>query len=470
MEFLRKKIILLIISFFIGLIPLIYLPIASSTNPEILWGKANTLSGFIALITRQGYGTFVPGQFISNSPLHRLIQLSNLHFFVLADFTLVGYFFIVCGLFFLLKSKPTLLALFLFGPFFFFYANFPLRDKFELATVERFMIIFYFLLAIPYYFGLKWFYQKLIFFRFPTKILLMILFIIPLAFTVKNYRRLGNLKKTTIAENLGKDVFRNAESPAIIFLSGDTILFNTQYIYYSNKKDYLDKIPIHSSKIAADYYHQSLQKFYPKLKFSKKKQYGMAQFIDDNIETFNIYSNEKYSLPASYPYRWIFQGILFKLVPKKNMNNLDAEKTIDNFWLKAKNKDLKSYYLQNKIHWLNYFPNDILRLYSTAHQNTAYYYLEINKPLLAFSHINQALTLNPDDTDNLFLLSVYYVKLKNCQKAEESILKALDKYKDKLYLFQLEQLTSCYGNLNDKKRLEGLIKKYTDKSINSLVN
>jgi len=481
-----SKVFFLLLSFGIGLIPLIYLPITASQHPEIIWGKANTFSGFIGLLTRQAYGTFVPGFFISNSPIHRFIQLTNIHFFILSDFTLIGYFMIIVGIIIIIRSKlldkkektAVFLALFLFGPFFFFYANFPLRDKFDLATVERFMLVFYFLLAIPYYFGLQWFFSKLTqlikhLVRKPIlfiTVALLLLFIMPIGLMIKNYRRLILLKKTQIAEKLGRDVLKTVQPNSIVLLSGDTLLFNTQYVFYSNKKNYKDKIVIQASKITVDYYQKSLKSNYSKLIFSKKNSYGVGDFITNNVKNFTIYSNDKYSLPSNFPYKWIVQGLLFRLVPRDYNNTLEVEKTIQIFWNTAENKNLANYYLINRNHWLNYFPNDILRIYATGHQNTAYYYLSTNQPKLAFPHIKQAIVLNPEDLDSLFLQSVYYAKTNDCAQAEKSIIQALEKNKDKLYLFQLDQLNQCYKDEANKQRIQNLIKKYSDQPLKKLIN
>jgi len=480
-QFSIKDFVLLIASLLIGLLPLVYLPLAFKVQPKIVWGEPNTIEGFINLLSRQAYGSFVPGPFTTNSPLHRFIQLINLNYFVFADFTLVGYLAIIIGFIILIKSKiidkkeklAVFLALILYGPFFVFYANFPLRDKFDLATVERFLIVFYFLLSIPLYFGLNWFFIRIIsLFKLileekhklflPAIIILFFLF--PIGLGVKNYRRLISLKNNIIAEKIGKDILNNAETNSIIILNGDTALFNTQYVYYSDKKNYPNKIVIQSSKITAVYYQKILKFNYPKLIFSKIKDYTPGRFIEDNSKNYDIYSNNKYILPQTFPYKWVFQGMLFKLVPKDFDNNYNVEKNLEYFWKNAENKDLARYYLLNKNRWFNYFPNDILRVYATAHQNTAFYYLDINKPESARPHINDALILNPDDLDSLFLQSIYYVKLKNCSEAERSIIKALDKNKDSLYLYQLGQLINCYIKDSDKTRIDKLIKKYSQTS------
>jgi len=482
-----RKIIYLLFSLLIGLLPLIYLPISFNNHPEIIWGEANTIKGFIAILTRQTYGSFVPGQFISNSPIHRLIQLVNLNNFIIADFTLVGYLAIIIGLIVLYRAKiiekqekiSLFLALILFGPFFTFYANFPLYNKFLLATVERFFIIFYFLLAVPLYFGLSFLFEQLISlfkiifgnrYKIFLPFIIIVFYLFPIALCVKNYRRLVILKNYSVAEKLGKDILNITGDNSIILLYSDTTLFNTQYMYYSNKKLYLKKILIHISKITSKYYLDSLKLNYPKIIIKNTNNYNLGNFINDNINNFNIYSVSQSALPPTFKYRWIFQGLLFKLVPKDYNNDNEIIKNIESFWNTAENKNISSYFLSLNNYWLNYFPNDVLQVYSTAHQNTAFYYLGINKPELALSHIKQALILNPEDLDSLFLQSVYYSKINNCTLAEKSIIQALNKEKDGLYIFQLEQLSECYKDELSKDRIRDIIKKFSDQSLKKLVN
>jgi len=472
-----KNIFFLILSLGLGLLPLVYLPVVAQNSPEIIWGEPNTLSGFITIFTRQVYGTFVPGPFISNSPVHRFIQLINLNYFVFADFTLVGYGAIIIGLIALTRSKiiekkekiSIFLALILFGPFFVFYANFPLSGKFELATVERFMIMFYFLLSVPLYLGLNWFFIKIVslFKRIFGKrhelfipIIIVIFFLFPAGLGIKNYRRLINLKNYPVAEKLGRDILNNADKNSIILLYTDTPLFNTQYVYYSSKNDYLDKVVLQITKISSEYYQKAIKRHYKKIIFEKKKDYNIGDFIKNNIKNYNIYSTEKYSFPSSFPYKWVVQGLLFKIVPQDYDNAFEAEKTIETFWNTAENKDLANHYLTNRNYWFNYFPNDILRIYATAHQNTAYYYLSTDQPKLAFPHIKQAIILNPEDLDSFFLQSVFYVKINNCHEAEKSITKALSssQFKDKFYLDQLEKVANCYQDQKNAYRIKNMIK------------
>lgn len=478
MVFSIKKIIILSCSLLFGLLPLIYLPVSFLGNPEIIWGEANTIKGFIAILTRQAYGSFVPGSFISDSPVHRFIQLINLNYFVLGDFTLVGYLAIIVGLIILYKSKfidkverfSLFVALILFGPFFVFYANFPLGDKFALGTVERFLILFYFLLAFPLYLGLDWFFAKLIsllrlILATRYKIFLPLVFLVfcifPVGLALKNYRLLINLKNYSVTEKLGKDILNSAGKNSIIMLYSDTPLFNTQYVYYSNKNAYPSKVLIHTSKMPSEYYQNVIRKNYPKIIFQNKKNYNIEDFIDDNIKNYEIYSTDEYSFSQSFSYKWTVQGLLYKLVPKDYENNTQIETDIKTFWNNAENKNLGKYYLANRNYWSNYFTNDVLRIYAIAHQNTAFYYLNVDKPELALPHINEAITLNPNDYDNYYILSLYYFSVKNCPDAEKSIIKSLtySKFQDKLYLSQLEKVVGCYSDKSNIDRIKNMIKK-----------
>lgn len=473
-----KKILIIICSLLFGLLPLLYLPLSFLGNPEIIWGEANSIKGFIAILTRQAYGSFVPGSFISDSPIHRFIQLINLNNFVLGDFTLVGYSAIIIGLIILYRSTKLerieglslSVALILFGPFFVFYANFPLGDKFALGTVERFLIIFYFLLAFPLYLGLEWFFVKIVNllksivgvrYKVFLPLVFLVFYIFPVGLAIKNYRLLNNLKNYSVTEKLGEDILNSASKNSIIMLYSDTPLFNTQYVYYSNKNAYPGKVLIHTSKMPTEYYQKVIRQNYPKIIFQNKKNYNLGDFINDNIKNYEIFSTDEYAFPPSFPYKWTVQGLLYKLVPKDYEDNFQIEKNIKSFWDNAENKHIGNYYLANRNYWSNYFTNDVLRIYAIAHQNTAFYYLSIDKPELALPHIKEAIVLNPNDYDNYYILSIHYLSKKNCNEAEKSILKSLtySKFQDKLYINQLEKVADCYTDQNNIDRIKNMVKK-----------
>ncbi|MCX6793500.1 MAG: DUF2723 domain-containing protein, partial [Candidatus Gottesmanbacteria bacterium] len=139
--------------FLVGLAPYAYVLAASRGHSIINWDRAVDLSGFIRLVTRADYGTFVSGGFFGPQLVQRLLQIQAYAQFVLLDFTWVGVILILLGFFSLWKNNRRLsifyfLSLLFLGPFFFFYASFPLASRFTLGTYERFLLPSYVLFAI----------------------------------------------------------------------------------------------------------------------------------------------------------------------------------------------------------------------------------------------------------------------------------------------------------------------------------
>lgn len=465
--------------FVVGLLPLYYLVYAYKAGGEIIWGETNTLKGFISVFLRKRYGTFVPGDFITNIPEHRFLQLKNLFLFTKNDFSSFGILLLIFGLIFFFKQKSSLLRtyltavlinIFFFGPFFLFYANFPLGSNFLFGTTERFFHPYYFFLSLFLYFGL---YQFLLIIKFIINqlvhhpvikkvsyyLLIGVLVIYPAGFLMKNFPFIYALKNDQTAENLGRDVLNNAKDNSIIILSTDTLLFNTQYVYYSQPRLRKNKIIIHGSKIYFNYYPKVIRQFYPQVRLIKQKKdlNPLEQFIKDNKNRFLIYANQKYPLRKLTDYQWVPQGLLYRLEKKDQVSSVNNQKAINVFWKNAYNKDLNP----KETKFKNFFTSDILRVYSIAHQNSGYYFLTIGNLNQAEKHIKRAQHLQPNDPDVFYLWSVLLTKKGFCRKAEISIVNALKKQPLRLYLRQLEEIgKQCFKKEKDKRRVARLLEKY----------
>ena len=470
-----------LLMFFTGLLPNLQLIIAYNNKAPIIWGNATSLKGIIYILLRQGYGTFTAGSFITNLPIHRFLQLKNLFLFILSDFTFLGIIAFAAAFIYYYKSTNKHLKLLLtavlinivsFGPFFFFYANFPLSGSFFFGTMERFLHGFYFFLAIFIYFGLWVIYdlikkilniliKNLFLKKFSLFVVSIFFLIYPFGQLARNIRPILALKNNNFAENLGRDVLTFTKPPSIILLSQDTVLFDTQYIYFSQPRFQKNKIIIHANKLLTDFYGPVLSSQYPQLKLGLKKGNRIEKLIEINKNRFNIYSNEKYPLPNLANYLWVPQGILYKLEKKSAISNTSTEQILDFFWKNYFNMGIEQQVINNNPIFKNLFTADILRAYSIAHQNTAYFYLEQKKLEKALGHINTSIILKPDDLDNNFLLSKYYEIAGDCLNSQMAIEKALAESTDSLYINQLKDIAdNCYQKESEKNKMRQKIKSY----------
>jgi len=468
----------------IGLLPNIQLILGAKQTGAVAWGSANSLRDIASIFFREGYGTFTAGSFVTQLPIHRLIQLKNLFLYTLNDFTLFG---VILFLVFLLayvrekdrEKRVRINSLFIhvlfFGPVFFFYANFPLSANFSFATLERFLHVFYFFFALFIYGGFMYLFN--LFSLYMSKIknpvvqqiarvgFLLILAIYPFGQYLKNYKTIFALKNSFIAENLGKDILTTVPESSIILLSGDTQLFNTQYMYYSNPELSKGKIIVHASKLSTRYYPENLARQYPQLKLEEitKTKARINYLIKENKERFGIYANDQY--PLDLPdYVWVSSGILNKLVKKTETNATSDIENIQRFWRSSLNKNLEEMVRKKDPVLNNLFIRDILRVYSIAHQNSAFYYLQQNAADVAYTHIQSSSILQPDDSDNLFLLSKFYELKRNCRTAVKTIQQALDKTIDQLYLRQLAQIEeNCFRDSRGKEETKHIRELYEKK-------
>lgn len=482
--FMKKNIFFCLSYLILGLLPLSYLVYVSKVGSEFQWEKADSLAGFLNLMLRKAYGTFVPGSFISQILAHRLLQIKVLFNSSLLDFSLFGIFLFLLGISFYLRLKrgmtrtvltAAIINLFFFGPFYFFYANFPLSAKFFFATLERFSHVYYFFFAIILYFGLfflKNFIQEKLLAKyihnsslkkFSNIMLILILALYPAKLAQRNFVFIGPLKNDSIAEKLGFDVLNNAQKKSLIFLSQDTILFDTQYVYYAYPKKRNDKIVIHLFKLGTTYYPKILGKYYPKLKITTTKEgrASVAQFSKDNLKSFNIYANEILNIAGLDDYEWVTQGLLFKLVKKGQSDNKENYENLKNFWQNSLNKNLGKEVITNKYKFKNLFLDELLDTYSVGRQNSADYLMQTGRLEEAYSHIQSSAILKPDEADQYLLLSKYQQKKVECKEAEKNIDIALKKSREAIYLAQLADLkNNCFQSETDKKRIARKLENY----------
>jgi hypothetical protein len=134
----------------VGLLPYLYLPMASSLNPPYAWGDPRTLENFIRHVSRAQYGAFrlLSQNAQGSSPLH---QAGFLAWNLYHGFTPAGYLLAAVGAWWLAERRAIpglalLLAFLISGPIFAAYAN-PALDtsswlsRLWIGILERFYIL-----------------------------------------------------------------------------------------------------------------------------------------------------------------------------------------------------------------------------------------------------------------------------------------------------------------------------------------
>lgn len=314
--------------FLAGLVPYVYVFVASRGHSIINWDRAVDLAGFIRLVTRADYGTFVSGGYFGAQLTQRLLQIQAYAQFILLDFTWIGILLILLGFFSLWKRDRRLsiflfLALLFLGPLFFFYASFPLASRFTLGTYERFLLPSYVLFAVLAGIGLAELSDRI---RFVlnrrmlsrlTPLVLGIGFVVIMLFPVSQLGvtvwRFYGLPGDRTADNLGGDILSPLPKGSILLLGRDTTLFSTQYMRYALLYR-PDVIAIHASRLGSPDYQITLHAIFPDITFPTSGD-ATVNLVASQYPKRRIFSNAPLNVGTGW--YWVPYGLTYELVDEK---------------------------------------------------------------------------------------------------------------------------------------------------------
>lgn len=454
-----------------GLLPYLYPIFASFSNPPINWQGPPTITNFINLVTRAGYGTFTAGSFIAHQPILRLLDVFAFADFVYKDFRILGVILFLFGIAFLFQRNKILFWTFSIAfssyLFFLFYASFPLLENFMLGTFERFIQPLYIILTIFIAFGIIKILRILESFssRFDKnkKKLIMtfttvLFFIYPLGLLILNYPKISILKNDFTAENLGRDILNSVPPKSILIISTDTPLFNTQYVYYTEKK-WPDIKLIHLTKLYTGYYTDQLKIYYPGLELPSQNiepAEKFRQFVVKNYDKYPIFSKLAFADENGV---WVPWGLLFRYFKKADIpETQEILKENEKLWLSF--QDPQSGSLSK---YQNLILSDVLRIYGLSHQEMGFWAAKRGFGKVAREHLLSAEKLFPEDLDSYTILAQVYIVEKKCTEAQEQIEVVVGKDPDILDSYYLQALNyaACF---KDSKRAAYFQKLYEEKA------
>lgn len=342
-----KKILIPAICFLLGLLPLIYFPIAVKLGSPILWDEPDSFSNFIRLISRADYGTFQSSRITLEPADGRIIYFAAFWRIFLVDFTIIGLALTLLGFIFsFLKQKK--LGLFLLtgfiisGPLFLMYANFPLSGAFEISVIERFTMlpaIFAVILA-----SIAIFYLGEIFAKFLTnfsqlsrhfRILIPLVFLtLPMILFLENWQKI-DLSKNLQGLTLAEDILSNLPQNSLVMLRGDTVIFNSQYLHLVEKFRPDLKI-VSPGLVASDWYYQKqLRRLYPELEFPNgNPETRLGEFIKANFSKFPItqfgpaFALEGFTWVPAGLGSWLYKDNQLPAPKQLNLENLEIWKNL----------------------------------------------------------------------------------------------------------------------------------------------
>lgn len=463
--------------FLLGILPYIFVFTAVSRDIPIKWDNPTSFTNFFKLITRADYGTFVAtSDFFGSSFASRLINALWYFKVLKADFTWFGIGLFLIGFYSLFKKNRHLfwfltLAIFFSGPFFFMYASFPPFKNFILGILERFFMLSYLFWTIVFGFGLSGLIKLTqYFFRDGRQkvlsgfIVSCAFLLIPMSFFLINKPK-TDLSNYQLGSIFSEDLLRTANLPGIIFLEGDTPVFNTQYSYYVDGVN-KDSVIIISGSLRHLYYRDIVYKQYPQLKYPDDfltnesiASGDMAnKIIELNWEKFPIYSNANPD-KTSEDFVWINQLLLLRLY-KEDAQPSDSEivaKIQENLKSLRYNKDVIS------GSYLNFIPAHISEIYLDYFVQAGYFLIDKKFENEAVEIFEYALQIDKTYPPILDAMGSFYANKMECNKAldfyERALVESLISTKSSIYTklgnlyrdcFKDEKKAGYYSDLSKK--------------------
>lgn len=345
--------------FILGAFIYIYLPIRAKTA-VLNWGDPSTLSNFLEVITRYQY---VRSE-ITRSFSSTFFQA--LKFFVSSIYEniFIGFIFIVFGCIFIYKSNKNLFWFLILIPILFllitsFYLN---LKKDHLYIMETYITPIYFSLSILFALGMYYIFGLLKIYKFMP----YIFFIIFLLQTCVFYNML-NKNNFFIAYDYNKNILSSVEKNAILFMSGDGVVFPTWYLKYV-KNFRPDVTIIGTPVLPMKWVRDNAIRQNPEIHMPVVKQkigtestgYLINAIIKLNIARFNIYFsyNKPEENAIDSDLKIMPKGMVQKVLPNEYAFVSDKYiVTNANMW--------KFYNLRGIYYWQKKFsPQDNINLYA----------------------------------------------------------------------------------------------------------
>jgi len=460
-----------ILFFIVGLLPYVYVVVAGYGSSIIVWDQPTTVSNIIRLVTRSDYGTFLSSSSFGVSIQQRILSIQAYMQFMYMDFRLPGVLGVLFGFYALWRRKKQMfwffmLGIFCTGPFFFFYASFPLLTRFTLATYERFLLPSYVVSTVVLSIGVFEFYQFLIhtLSRYRSYLFTHVVSLtyigffgmyVLFMFAGVTYRFWGLPQDRTV-DLYGADVLASLPQKSIIFLKNDTQLFSVQYMRYAVGMR-PDVVVLHNSRLANPEYLSQIRKIFPEIIFPSDTNPSIHQdIISANYPEYRIFTNMTDAVVVDKGYIWVPNGLVFELYPKDAPPEFtDMQTQNDRLWQGY--HDPSKGILQRYNHMMI---SDIRDVY-------AYSRLEYGKVLFrareypsAISQFTAAIAYSGDTfTSEAYMnLGLAQVLHNNCDEAVISFQRArsssLGKQYDYTKEYEAEVYRTCLANPQKAKQLE----------------
>lgn len=479
----RRQYLFMFGAFSAGAIPYLYDLWESFIKNPYNWIDVLDLKSFWRLVTRSDYGTFTALPSLAGSTImQRVVQVLWYGKVFIVDFSAVGAFFFIVGLAYLFKKNRSyfwffFLGWFFTGPFFLFYAAFPINEVFIEGVSERFVLISYLFLSIFIGFG---FWGTL---RILKKMLLgtyiknksvfvfvtLCFFVFPLALAFKNWEK-ADLSNYQIGGILGHDLMASVDPPGIFFPFGDTPAFNMEVAYFTEKQSPGAKLVL-LSKLGDPIYRKQLMAKYPDLIYSDNFRSSkfftgvqeIKEFFDANLQNVPIYLGGDIGLPSEY--KLVRNGMVLRLYKKDDVP--DASEIAQNMQKVSSNFTFN--FAREKGKYQQFFGSQILNIYSDSFTKMGRELLNRGKDAEAMPYFEKALEIDPKAKNAIFGLGIAYFDQKNCEVAKREFEKLIAI--DNSFWQAYEGLAHVYRDCDmDSVKADEFSKKALDLNQGGLLN
>ncbi len=315
-------------TFVLGLLPLLYLPIAASTNPAMNWGDPSSLTAFKSLILRQNYGT---GTLVVGGKRGSIAENMRLLFGNLTSgFVVAGVVLALLGLWWAWRHRRVegialLTAFFVAGPVFMAYTDTAYPDALTKGIIARFYVLPSIPLAIVAGLGAWWVLEKAAPVRLVRPGLVAAvasaaLLLAPFASAVHHYSG-DDQSGNHVAEGYAHDLLAPLPPNSLLLMRGDENLTSVSYVqnveHFRPDVIALDtellKLPSYVAQARRD--HPSL--LIPFTEYDGGATTSLNTFVSDNIQQRPVfYIGTQVEKKFGKPFDQVIEGLSRRLEPK----------------------------------------------------------------------------------------------------------------------------------------------------------
>lgn len=466
---LKPKVILkCLLLFLLGLLPYLYIPLVIHLNKNLPFNwNGITSENILQWILRSDYG-WKPAK--TQDYYLYFLSLKTYLISLLIGLTPAGFLIAILGMISVIRKKNIFLFLSFFlaftltGPLAVSYVNTPIFSGFTFGVLERFYMISAIILLIFFPFGIIFITENilkvLIFLplssqkkSFYLNIFSLIFMIIPLFFFIGNYPK-TDLHHVWIGDYLAQDVLLSLPKDSALFLSGDTMLFNTLYAQYALgiRKDVT---VINLGTIEKDKnFRQKRDELSNQKNIAKDslETYAISSLLKERNSFSNVaigYKDKKYEKPI-----WIPYGLILKFAK-------DSDKNIsEDIFLNQQVKILNKTHLpknEKKLSERSLTLSQIPIIYAQAYVNTASFLVsKYDDGEKAKEYYQKAVGFAPEEVGGYIGLGYYYLNKNDCRNAEESFNRviSLNPGNKNGHIMLYATYDSCFKDVRKVKKIE----------------